>query len=41
VNLKAPLIINHTKMLGRQIILTESDSNMKAPMAATALVSVG
>src|SRR5262245_17642730 len=41
VNLKAPLLINHTKMIGRQIILTESDSNMRAPMAATALVSVG
>jgi flagellar assembly factor FliW len=42
VNLKAPLLINHTKMIGRQIILTESDSNMRAPVAtAAALASAG
>lgn len=48
VNLKAPLLINHAKMIGRQIILTETDSNMRAPMtsgapatAAATGVSVG
>jgi len=41
VNLKAPLLINHTKMLGRQIILTDTDSKMRAPVAATAMVSAG
>ena len=41
VNLKAPLLINHTKMIGRQIILTESDSKMRAPVAATASVPAG
>ena len=41
VNLKAPLLINHTKMIGRQIILTESDSSLRAPVAAAAMVSAG
>lgn len=35
VNLKAPLLINHTKMIGRQIILTETDANMRLPVTRT------
>jgi len=31
VNLKAPLLINHTKMIGRQIILADFD--LRAPVA--------
>jgi flagellar assembly factor FliW len=33
VNLKAPLLINHVTMTGRQIILTELDFNMRVPVA--------
>jgi flagellar assembly factor FliW len=33
VNLKAPILINHTTMIGRQIILTELDSNRSTPVA--------
>ena len=32
VNLKAPLLINHTRMIGRQIILTESPE-VRTPVA--------
>jgi flagellar assembly factor FliW len=34
VNFKAPLLINHTKMIGRQIILTDLDLNRRATVPA-------
>jgi flagellar assembly factor FliW len=36
VNLKAPLLINHTTMVGRQIILTESEFGIRAPVSCRA-----
>jgi flagellar assembly factor FliW len=32
VNLKAPLLINHRKMLGRQVILNESRYSVRTPI---------
>jgi flagellar assembly factor FliW len=34
VNLKAPLLINHRKMIGRQIILTESSHQAQTQLGA-------
>jgi flagellar assembly factor FliW len=32
INLKAPLLINHRKMIGKQVILSESDYHTKVPI---------